>query len=66
MFPYKELELRLGWLTPLSTLFIVILWQSALLMKETGVPGEKPLTYHKSLKTLSHNVAMSWIRTHTH
>jgi len=27
----------------------VILWQSVLLVEETGVPGEKPSTCHKSL-----------------
>jgi hypothetical protein len=27
-----------------------ILWQSVLLVEETGVPGEKPPTYYKSLK----------------
>jgi hypothetical protein len=27
----------------------VILWQSLLLVEETGVPGEKPPTCHKSL-----------------
>ena len=30
----------------------VILWWSALLVEETGVPGRKPLTCHKSLTNI--------------
>ena len=46
----------------------VISWRSVLLVEETGVPGENPLTCRKSLTNLSHNVVsrhltMNGVRT---
>ena len=37
----------------------VILWQSVLLLEETGVPGEnhRPVACHR--QTLSHNIVLS-------
>ena len=47
----------------------VVLWQSALLAEETGVPGENHRPAASHLQTLSHNVVSSTprlngIRTH--
>jgi hypothetical protein len=37
----------------------VILWQSVLLVEETGVPGENNKPVASNWQTLSHNVALS-------
>jgi len=40
----------------------VISWRSVLLVVQTGVPGEKPPTWRKSLTTLSHNIVhLTWV-----
>ena len=41
--------LALCCLMPFSTIFRLISWRSVLLVEETRVPGEKPLTCRKSL-----------------
>ena len=46
------------WLMMLNTTFnniLVISWQSVLLVEETGVPGKKTPTWHKSLTNLNYS-----------
>jgi hypothetical protein len=50
--------LGLWCLTPLSTIFQVISWRAALLVKETGIPGK----HHMQWQSLSHNVVSSTLR----
>jgi len=62
----EEIWFGLWCLTPLSTICLLYLWQSVLLVEETGVPGENHQVTDKLYHMMLYRVHLGMNRVRTH